>query len=41
VGDLRTPELIIQNGVILEGRCLISNNLNTAPKDTIYKLYNE
>lgn len=41
VGDLRTPELIIQNGVILEGRCLISNNLNAPPKDTIFKLYNE
>lgn len=41
VGDLRTPELIIQNGVILEGRCLISNNLNVPPKDAIFKLYNE
>lgn len=41
VGDLRTPELIIQNGVILEGRCQISNNLNAPPKDTIFKLYNE
>lgn len=40
LGDLKTPELIIQNGVILEGRCLISNNLNEPAKDTIQKLYN-
>jgi len=25
LGDLRTPELIIQDGVILEGRCTISH----------------
>ncbi len=24
LGDIRTPELIIQNGVILEGKCVIS-----------------
>lgn len=41
LGDLKTPELIIQNGVILEGRCLISNNLNSPAKDTIQKIYNE
>ncbi len=40
LGDLKTPELIIQNGVILEGRCLISNNLNAPAKDEILKLYN-
>jgi cytoskeletal protein CcmA (bactofilin family) len=25
LGDLKTPELIIQDGVILEGRCTISH----------------
>ena len=39
LGDLKTPELIIQNGVILEGRCLISNNLNTPPQEAILKQY--
>jgi len=39
LGDLRTPELIIQNGVILEGRCLISNNLNTSSQDAILREY--
>jgi len=41
LGDLKTPELIIQNGVVLEGRCLISNNLNTPAKEMILKVYNE
>lgn len=41
LGDLKTPELIIQNGVVLEGRCLISNNLNTPAKEMIMKVYNE
>jgi cytoskeletal protein CcmA (bactofilin family) len=27
LGDISTPELIIQNGVILEGRCMISHDL--------------
>jgi cytoskeletal protein CcmA (bactofilin family) len=25
LGDLKTPELIIQDGVVLEGRCTISH----------------
>ncbi len=41
LGDIKTPELIIQNGVVLEGRCLIANNLNSPAKETIAKLYNE
>ncbi len=41
LGDIKTPELIIQNGVVLEGRCLISNNLNSPAKETIVKIYNE
>ena len=35
LGDLRTPELIIQNGVILEGRCTISNDLKSSAKNLI------
>jgi cytoskeletal protein CcmA (bactofilin family) len=30
LGDIKTPELIIQNGVILEGRCMISNDLKSS-----------
>lgn len=39
LGDIRTPELIIQNGVILEGRCIISNDLNQSAKTMIESLY--
>ena len=35
LGDIKTPELIIQNGVILEGRCTISNDLRSSAKDLI------
>lgn len=35
LGDIRTPELIIQNGVILEGRCTISNDLKHSAKELI------
>ena len=35
LGDIKTPELIIQNGVILEGRCMISNDLKHSAKDLI------
>lgn len=34
-GDIKTPELIIQNGVILEGRCTISNDLKHSAKEVI------
>jgi len=34
-GDIKTPELIIQNGVILEGKCTIANDLKTSAKDLI------
>jgi cytoskeletal protein CcmA (bactofilin family) len=40
LGDIRTPELIIQNGVILEGRCIISNDLNQSARILIENLYN-
>ena len=35
LGDIKTPELIIQNGVILEGRCTISNDLKSSAKALI------
>ena len=35
LGDIKTPELIIQNGVILEGRCMISNDLKHSAKELI------
>ncbi|MBP7030209.1 MAG: polymer-forming cytoskeletal protein [Spirochaetes bacterium] len=40
-GDIKTPELIIQNGVILEGKCIISPNLSKNIKEVIEKRYNE
>ncbi|MBE7438093.1 MAG: polymer-forming cytoskeletal protein [Spirochaetales bacterium] len=39
LGDISTPELIIQNGVILEGRCMISNDLKHSAKDYIEAEY--
>lgn len=39
LGDIRTPELIIQNGVILEGRCIIANDLNQSARTLIENLY--
>lgn len=38
-GDIKTPELIIQNGVILEGRCVIANDLKVSAKDLIEAEY--
>lgn len=35
LGDISTPELIIQNGVILEGRCMISNDLKHSARQHI------
>lgn len=40
-GDIRTPELIIQNGVILEGRCMIANDLKTSAKTMIEAEYDK
>ena len=39
LGDIKTPELIIQNGVILEGRCTISNDLKSSAKNLIESEY--
>ena len=35
LGDIRTPELIIQNGVVLEGKCVISNDFKTPAREII------
>ena len=40
LGEIRTPELIIQNGVILEGLCIVAPDPLTNPKETILELYN-
>ena len=40
-GEIKTPELIIQNGVILEGRCTISNDLKSSAKDLLEIDYNK
>jgi len=39
LGDISTPELIIQNGVILEGRCMISHDLKHSAKNYIETEY--
>jgi cytoskeletal protein CcmA (bactofilin family) len=39
LGDLRTPELIIQDGVILEGKCTISHAKIENTKEYIEMLY--
>ncbi len=41
LGNIRTPELIIQNGVVLEGKCTILNNVEQSPHELISKLYEE
>ena len=38
-GDIKTPELIIQNGVVLEGKCTIANDLRSSAKDLIETEY--
>jgi len=40
-GDIKTPELIIQNGVILEGRCTIANDLKSTAKVVIESEYDK
>ena len=41
LGDIKTPELIIQNGVILEGRCNISHRENVNSRQFIEDLYKQ
>ncbi len=40
-GDIKTPELIIQKGVILEGRCQIASNLSQSAKGFIMNEYSK
>ncbi len=39
LGNIKTPELIIQRGVILEGKCTITHDLENPARDLILKLY--
>jgi cytoskeletal protein CcmA (bactofilin family) len=39
LGDLKTPELIIQDGVVLEGRCTISHARTGDTRSYIESLY--
>jgi cytoskeletal protein CcmA (bactofilin family) len=39
LGDIKTPELIIQDGVVLEGRCTISHTRIDNTKQHIEELY--
>ncbi|RKY02740.1 MAG: polymer-forming cytoskeletal protein [Spirochaetes bacterium] len=41
LGDIQTPELIIQNGTILEGRCTIMHPSEQDAKNLILSLYEE
>jgi cytoskeletal protein CcmA (bactofilin family) len=41
LGDLKTPELIIQDGVVLEGKCTISHIQIRDTKTYIESLYNK
>lgn len=40
LGEIKTPELIIQNGAILEGVCIIAPSTATNPREGIFALYN-
>lgn len=40
LGEIRTPELIIQNGAIVEGLCVIAPSTGTNPREGIFALYN-
>ena len=41
LGDIKTPELIIQNGVILEGKCHIAHDVKTSAKNFIEVEYDK
>jgi len=41
LGDIQTPELIIQNGTILKGRCTISHDSEQDAKELIVSLYEQ
>jgi cytoskeletal protein CcmA (bactofilin family) len=41
LGDIKTPELIIQAGTILKGRCTISHDSDQDARELIYSLYEQ
>ncbi len=42
LGNIKTPELIIQNGVVLEGKCtILRDDVEKSPEELIAKLYEE
>ena len=41
LGDITTKELIIQNGVILEGNCKIGNNFSESPRELLLALFHD
>ncbi len=41
LGDIQTPELIIQNGTILKGRCTISHSSDRDARELILSQYEE
>lgn len=41
LGNIKTPELIIQHGVVLEGKCTILNDLEKSPQSLITKWYED
>jgi cytoskeletal protein CcmA (bactofilin family) len=41
LGDIQTPELIIQNGTILKGRCTISHDSQQDAKELVESLYDQ
>ena len=38
-GDIKTPELIIQNGVVLEGKCTITTDFKSSARELIETEY--
>jgi len=42
LGNIKTPELIIQNGVVLEGKCtILKEEMERSPQELISGLYEE
>lgn len=40
LGEVRTPELIIQNGSVLDGLCVVAPNTESNTRESILKHYN-
>lgn len=41
LGNIKTKELIVQNGVVLEGSCIIGDDFEESLSSTLVKFYNE